>query len=120
MAVGRCPAASSAAVSPARPGPGDDDDLVGQPLGLGQLVGGEDHADPTAREVGDDRPDGQPALGVDAGRRLVQEDHLGPAHQGQGQRQPLLLAARQPPPRRLGHRSQPDPVEEASGSSGSS
>ena len=67
------------------------------------------HADPAARSSRDDLADGQPALGVDPGRRLVQEDHLGPAHQGQGQRQPLLLAARQPPPGRAGHRPQARP-----------
>ena len=81
------------------PAPVDDDHLVGQPLGLGQLVGGEDHADAPVALGGDDLADREAALGVDAGGGLVEEEHLGPADQGQGQRQALLLAAGQPPPR---------------------
>ena len=38
---------------------------------------------------------GEAALGVDAGRGLVEEGDLGPSDQGQRQRQSLLLAARE-------------------------
>ncbi len=93
----------------------DDDDAIGQALGLGQLVGGQEDRDPTVGKTGDHRPHGQPALGVDAGGGLVEEHHRGLAHQGQGQRQALLLAAGQPPPGRLAHGSQPDQVEELVG-----
>ena len=51
-------------------------------------------------------------FGVDPGRRLVEEGHLGPPDQGQGQREPLLLAAREVAPGRAGHAPQPDQVEQ--------
>jgi len=90
----------------------DDHDTVRQALGLGQLVGGEQHGDPLAPELGDHLADAEAALGVDAGGRLVQEDHLGPTHQGQCEREPLLLAAREVAPRRGGDGPQADEVQE--------
>ena len=95
---------------PGRPGDHlavvDDHDAVGQPLGLLDLVGGEQHAHARRPQVPDHGPDGQAALRIDAGGRLVQEGHPRPADQGQGQGQPLLFAARQPP-RRRGDRVRP-------------
>ena len=55
-------------------------------------MGGEHDADPLLLEPGHHGPDGQPTLGVDAGRRLVEEGHLGAADQGQGEGEALLLA----------------------------
>ena len=66
-------------------------------------------------QLADDPAYGQAPLGVDPGGGLVEEDHLGPAHEGERQRQPLLLAARQPSPRRAGHRAEPDQVEQCVG-----
>jgi hypothetical protein len=59
----------------------DDGDLVGQGVGLLEVLGGQQHRG----TVGDQAPDHIPhvfALGrVQPGRRLVQEDHPGAAHQ---------------------------------------
>ena len=70
---------------------------------------------PRVALVGDDLADHDPALGVDPGGGLVEEHHLGPADQGQGQGEPLLLPSRQPPPRGAAHRPEPDQVEQAVG-----
>ena len=70
---------------------------------------------------GDDVADHEAALGVDPGRGLVEEEHLGLAHQGQRQGQALLLAARQPSPRGAPDTSvRPTRSSRASGSSASS
>ena len=67
---------------------------------------------PLVLQAGHDGADGDAALGVDAGRRLVEEGHLGPADQGQGEREPLLLAAREMAPGRGGDGAQADQVEQ--------
>ena len=73
--------------------PADEDhNAVRHLLGFAQLMGGEHHADALFLQPGHHGADGDAPLGVDAGRRLVEEGHLGPSDQGQGQREPLLLA----------------------------
>ena len=94
------------------PARGEDHDAVRHLLGFAQLVRGEDDAHALLLQPGHDGAHGDAALGVDAGRRLVQEGHLGPADQGQGKREPLLLAARQVAPGRGGDGTQPDEVEQ--------
>ncbi len=93
----------------------DDDHVVGQALRLGQLVGGQDHADAPVALGGDDVAHHQAPLGIDPGRGLVEEQHLGLPHQGQGQGQALLLPAGQPPPRRAPDMGQAHQVEQAVG-----
>ena len=66
-------------------------------------------------QVGDDLAHRDAALGVDPGGGLVEEHHVGPAHDGERQRQALLLAPRQPPPRRAGHGAQAHQVEQRLG-----
>ena len=73
--------------------PGEDGDAVGQFLGLAQLVGGEHDTDAFHAEAGHHGADGQASLGVHPGRGLVEEGHLGPADEGQCEREALLLAA---------------------------
>ena len=76
--------------------------------------------------VGVDRadhvPQVAPGLGVEAGGRLVQEDDLGVVHQGERDRQPLLLAAGQAPRVAVGLGLEPDqlqrPIGERSAASG--
>ena len=70
---------------------------------------------PRVAQLGDDLAHGHAALGVDPGGGLVEEHHLGPAHEGEGQRQALLLAPRQPPPRCAGHAAQAHQVEQRLG-----
>ena len=75
-------------------------------------MGGEQHAEAPVALGGDEVPDDDAALGVDAGGGLVEEEDLRPAHQGQGQGQALLLTARQPPPRGPAGVGQSDLVEQ--------
>ena len=95
--------------------PVDDDHLVGQTLGLVELVGGQHHADAAGALVGDDVAHHDASFGVDAGGGLVEEEHLGLPHQRQRQRESLLLPAGQSPPRRAPDRSQPHPLDELVG-----
>ena len=81
-------------------------------------MGGEHDADPLLLEPGHHGPDGQAALGVDARRGLVEKGHLGPADQGQGEGEALLLAAGEVPPRGGGHGAQPDQLEQVLGGHG--
>ena len=59
-----------------------------------------------------------PALGVDAGRGLVEEGHLGSTDQGQGQGQALLLATREVAARGGGHVAAGPPVQQLVGGDG--
>ena len=68
---------------------------VAQGLGLVHIVGGEDHRAPFALDPPHHVPQAAPGLGVQPGGGLVQEHQLRIVHQGQGQGQPLLLAAGQ-------------------------
>ncbi len=52
------------------------------------------HGAAVGPQLGDDRRDELAAGDVDAGGGLVEERDLGPADQGEGERQPLLLARR--------------------------
>ncbi len=97
------------------PAPVDDHHTVGHALRLVQFVGGEEHARPGRPQLGHHGPDDLPAVGIDARRGLVQEHHLRPADEGQGQREALLFAAGQPAPggaRRRPH--QPEPLQQGS------
>ena len=56
----------------------DDGDAVGQPVGLLQVLRGEEHGGhPDPAKLGDDLPHALAAGQVEAGRRLVEEDHRG-------------------------------------------
>ena len=93
----------------------EDHNAVRHLLGFAQLVGGEDDAHAPLLQPGHHGAHGDAALGVDAGRRLVEEGHVGPPDQGQGEREPLLLAAREVAPGSGGDRTQPDEVEQLVG-----
>ena len=71
----------------------DDQDLVGEPLGLVHEVGGQHDGDALAASSLTSSHTREPGLGVEPGARLVEEDDLGPAHDGAGEGEPLALAA---------------------------
>jgi hypothetical protein len=71
----------------------DDHDLVRQLVGLVQVLGGEQQRGPLGHQRPDDVPHPQPPPRVQAGGRLVQEEHPRPADQAGGQVQPPLHAA---------------------------
>ena len=94
-----CPSAPSRVSSAGLPGGDhpaavDDDDLVGEPLGLVHEVRGEHDGDAVGAQLRGPVPGRVPGLRVQPGGRLVEEDQLGPADHGQRQRQPLLLRRR--------------------------
>jgi len=63
----------------------EDDHPVGEAFGFVELVGGEHHGAPLGGERADDAADGVAAEDVDARGRLVEERHLGPCGQRQGE-----------------------------------
>ncbi len=86
--------------------------VVGQAAGLSGVVGDEDDAGAAAPRRGDDVLDREHRGGVEAGGRLVEEQHLGVGGQRAGQRQALLLAAREQAGGLVGLVGEADAVEE--------
>ena len=75
--------------------PVDDDDPVGHGHGLGLVVGYVDHGDAQlGLDLLDLKAHGFAQLGVQVGKRLVQQQQLRLRHQGAAQGHPLLLSAR--------------------------
>ena len=72
----------------------DDDDLVGQRVGLFEVLGGQQQGDAFAHQLPDDVPHAQAAGGVEPGRRLVQEQHGRPGHKAGRQVEAAAHAAR--------------------------
>ena len=62
---------------------------VAELVGLLHVVGGEQHGLPGRVEVPEDLPQRQPALRVEAGGGLVEEQHVGTVEQGPCDREPL-------------------------------
>jgi hypothetical protein len=62
----------------------DDDHPVGHPFGLVELVGCQQHAQALVALGADEVAHHDAALGIDAGRRFVQEQDLRSTDQGQG------------------------------------
>ncbi len=93
----------------------DDDDAVGQLLGLVEVVGGDEYADTVVAELADHLTDELAAGHVDPRGRLVEEGDLGAAHQRQGQGEALGLAAREAAHRGGGPLDQADPLEQVVG-----
>ena len=71
----------------------DDHDLVGQLVGLVQVLGRQQQCRAPGDQRADDVPHPQPGPRVQAGGRLVQEQDLGPADQARGQVQTAMHAA---------------------------
>ena len=69
-------------------------DVVGELVGLLHVLRGQQQGHPLPDPVGDGLPQPEPAVRVEPGGRLVEEDHRRPGHQGTGQVQPAAHAAR--------------------------
>jgi hypothetical protein len=63
----------------------EEGDAVGEGVGLLQVLGGEEDGDAAADQFTDVVPDLAAAAGIEARRRLVEEDQLGASQQGHGQ-----------------------------------
>ena len=72
-----------------------DREPVAQDLGLLHVVRRQQDGPAVGLEAADEVPQRPPGRGVEAGRRLVEEDELGVVHERQRDREPLPLAARQ-------------------------
>ena len=63
----------------------DDDDVVGEVVGLLEVLRGEQHGDPGGGEVLDHAPQLDPTLRVEAGGGLVEEQHRRSVHERGGE-----------------------------------
>ena len=89
--------ASSAGVPQARMRPSlEDGDPVGEVFGLVEVVGGEHDRRAEGAQVLDDLPAPSPGFGVEARGRLVEEDQLRVAGEGEREVEAAPLAAGQP------------------------
>src|SRR5690606_20868779 len=70
-----------------------EDDVASEAFRLAEIMGRHHHLDAVADETGDDLFHLARGAGIEAGRRLVEEDDLRLQRPGPRQRQPLLLAA---------------------------
>jgi hypothetical protein len=93
----------------------DDGDPVGQPVGLLQVLGGEQHRGAALDQVADQPPEVAAAGRVQAGGRLVQQQHPGTAGQGGGQIQPPAHPARVGPDLPVGRLRQADAGQHLAG-----
>ena len=78
-------------------------------------MGREQHAQTLVTLGGDELAHHDAALGVDSGRGFVEEEHLRLPDEGQRQGQALLLAPREPAPRRAPHVAETDELEQGVG-----
>ena len=72
----------------------DDHDLVGELVGLVEVLRGQQHGGAAGDERADRRPHLVAVAGVEAGGRLVEEEHRRGEDQGDGQVEPAPHAAR--------------------------
>ena len=73
----------------------EHDDVVGQLVGLLEVLRGEDDGGAVAHQVAEDVPQVAAAARVEAGGGLVEEQHLGDGHQAGGQVEAPAHAARE-------------------------
>ena len=62
----------------------DDDDVVGEVVGLLEILGSQQQGRSPLHEVPDHHPEVDPAARVETGRGLVEEEHRRRCHQGAG------------------------------------
>ena len=90
----------------------DDDDLVGEVVGLLQVLRGEQHRGPVGGEGADHAPGVAPSRGVQTRRRFVEEHHRRSADQARGEVQPAAHAAGVRPDCPVGRVVQPGVLDE--------
>ena len=95
----------------------DDGDAIAEAFGLVHVMRGQQDGPATLAQVADDVPELAAGLGVQAGRRLVEEQDLGVADQGDRDREPLLLASGKLLDEGIGLAFQRDPRNDVIGSS---
>ena len=93
----------------------DHHDPVCQPFDVGEVVAREQDRRPAGSRLRDDLADDDARLGVEAGRRLVEQQDLGPADERHCKRQPLPLAAGQAAVRGARHGREPEQREQLVG-----
>jgi hypothetical protein len=93
----------------------DDGDPVGDPVGLLQILGGQQHGGAGGDQLADQRPQVAAAGRVQPGGRLVQEQHLGPADQGGAQVKPAAHPARVGPDLAVGRLHQANALQHLAG-----
>ena len=96
----------------------DDHDVVGELLGLLEIVGGEQHRDPPVAQVRDHPSDELTTGRIDPGGGFVEEGDIGTTDEGQCERESLLFAARHRTPGGGTMIGQPDEVEQFIGIDG--
>ena len=94
----------------------DDRDPLAQLVGLLHVVRREQRRLPGAVEVLEDPPEVDPRLGVDAGGRLVEEEHPRLVHERAGHHQPLRETAREVEDHRVGALGERELLEQLVGS----
>ena len=72
----------------------DDDDLVGKPVGLVQVLRRQQHRRASGHEGADHLPQLEPASRIQAGGRFVQVEKAGPPDEAGGEIQPAPHPAR--------------------------
>ena len=93
----------------------EDRHAIRDVLDVPQVVGRHENGAALVPEAGNKLPCRPPRLGVHARGRLVQDQDLGLADEGEGQGQALPLAARQPANPRPGNVPEPHDLEERLG-----
>ena len=71
----------------------DDRDLVGEAIRLVEVLGREQDRGPAADAILDHLPEGEPAAWIEAGGRLVEEDHRRAGDERRGEVEPAAHAA---------------------------
>ena len=100
------------------PAPGEDDDPVGEALGLLEPVRRDDEGHALVAPLAQQVPHVQAGVRVQPGGRLVEEGDLGVAEQGCGQGDPLALATAQTTDRRAGEGGDVESLDELRGAVG--
>lgn len=91
----------------------EENDVVGDLLGLRELVAGENDCAPVLRETADNPADDVASVHIDAARRFVEEGDVRSRGERESQGNPLLLATGQPAPRGPRTVREPDLFDES-------
>ena len=93
----------------------EHDDVVGQAVGLLEVLRREDQRGALADELAQHLPEVLAAARVEARRRLVEEQHAGRGHQAGGEVEPPAHAAGERLDQPVGGVGQPEPLEQLVG-----